>query len=75
MKSKIINKLKMKKLLLILLSVFFVTSGYSQTDKIWSPYRGTVKDINIAKAATRASFPKDFSLYNLNIDALGQVLY
>lgn len=64
----------MKKLLL-LLSVFFITLGYSQSDKFWSPYKGTSDKIKTAKGVARTSFPTDFSLYNLNTDALRNVLF
>lgn len=65
----------MKKLLLLLLSVFFVTTGYSQSDKFWSPYKGTSDRINKAKGVARTSFPTDFSLYNLNTNALRSILF
>jgi subtilisin-like proprotein convertase family protein len=65
----------MKKLLLLLTSVFFVASGYSQSDKFWTPHNGTSERIITAKGVARASFPKDFDLYNLNIAPLRQILF
>ncbi len=63
----------MKKALLLLLSVLFVTLGYSQTDKLWSSVTNT-DGIRVSKTAERLSFPKEFKLFQLNLDSFRQVL-
>ncbi len=64
----------MKKTLLLLVSVLFVTFGYSQTDKLWSSVDNTA-GIKTSKNVSRQSFPKEFKLFNLNIDILRQDLF
>ena len=61
-----------KQLLTVLTSVFLVTVGHSQTDKLWSSFKGS--NLAVSKTAERASFPTEFKLYELNIDNLKQDL-
>ena len=64
-----------KNLLLIIVAVLFVCNSYSQSNKMWTPYKGVKENIVTTKGVTRTSFPKDFKLYNLNIDQLRQILF
>lgn len=63
----------MKKTLLLLVSVLFAGSVYSQTDKMWSSVNNT-DGINAAKSTQRLSFPQEFKLYKLDAESLRQVL-
>lgn len=73
-----INKLKnqqiMKKLLLGL-SIFACGYLHAQTDKFWSAHKSRTEKINTDKSVSRLSFPKEFELYDLNIDPLRQALF
>ena len=64
-----------KTLLLAFVTAFAVCSMQAQTNKIWTPYKGGTDRIITAKGVARASFPKKFNLYDLNIDPLRQVLF
>ncbi len=63
----------MEKKLLLLVSVFFVTLGYSQTDKFWSPV-SNAEGITKSKNVQRQSFPQDYNLYRLNLQSFRQAL-
>lgn len=63
----------MKKALLLLVSVLFVTIGYSQTDKLWSPVSNR-DGIIASKTTERISFPREFKLFQLNLTSFRQVL-
>lgn len=63
----------MKKSLLLLMSVLFVSLSYSQTDRLWSVATNTDK-IEVAKSTQRMSFPNEFMLFQLNLNAFRQVL-
>jgi subtilisin-like proprotein convertase family protein len=63
----------MKKTLLLLVSVFFVTTGYSQSDKFWAPVKNT-ETIIPSKNVERLSFPQEYKLFQLNLDFLRQTL-
>ena len=63
----------MKKNLLLLLSVFFVTLGYSQSDKFWSSVTNS-EGITKTKTAERVSFPQEYILFQLNLSSLRQTL-
>ncbi|MEI7508535.1 MAG: reprolysin-like metallopeptidase [Flavobacterium sp.] len=63
----------MKKALLLLVSVLFVTLGYSQTDKLWSPVSNR-DGIIASKTTERISFPREFKLFQLNLTSFRQVL-
>lgn len=63
----------MKKNLLLLVSFLLVTLGYSQKDKFWSPVSSS-EGITKSKSVQRMSFPQEYTLYNLNLDAMRQAL-
>ena len=63
----------MKKSLLLLVSVLFVTLGHSQTDRMWSVATKSDK-ITLAKTVQRTGFPSEFKLFELNLDAFRQIL-
>ena len=65
----------MKKLLLTSLVAMIAVSGFSQTDKYWSVTNESRNSIIADKATTRLSYPKEFKLFNLNLDALKQQLF
>ena len=65
----------MRKLLpvtLVLLS--FSTLAYSQADRFWSANNGDRNNISTDKAVGRLTYPKEFKLFNLNLDPLRQEL-
>ncbi len=61
----------MKKTLLIALFSVFSLSGIAQTDKYW---KAATSVSEVAKNAQRESFPSDFNLYELNVNAFKQAL-
>jgi subtilisin-like proprotein convertase family protein len=63
----------MKKALLLLVSVLFVTLAYSQTDKLWSPVLNR-DGIIASKNTKRVSFPREFKLFQLNLTSFRQIL-
>ena len=63
----------MKKSLLLLTTILFVTLGYSQTDKLWSPI-SNIDGIRASKTTERVTFPKEFKLFQLNLTTFRQVL-
>ncbi|MEP7165891.1 MAG: reprolysin-like metallopeptidase [Ferruginibacter sp.] len=64
----------MKKLLLFVLSFIFVYAVTAQEKNVWSLHND-VDRVTIDKAVTRLSFPKDFRLFNVNIEPLRQELF
>src|SRR6188768_2129136 len=64
-----------KSLLLTLFFVSLVTLGFSQTDKFWSVNNQIRSSINTDKAVARLSFPKEFKLFDLNIEPLRRELF
>ena len=62
----------MKKTLLLFFSLFVLNVTFSQTDKAWSTYKG--QNITISKTVERESFPQDYTLMQLDLAALKQVL-
>jgi subtilisin-like proprotein convertase family protein len=75
--SIVIKYTHMKKSLLItLLFAFSATLLFSQTDNSWSE-NITARAGNIAtdKAVARQTFPKEFRLFNLNIESIKQGLF
>lgn len=62
----------MKKNLLLFFSLLVLNVTFSQTDKAWSTYKG--QNIIISKTAERKSFPQDYTLMQLDLTALKQVL-
>jgi subtilisin-like proprotein convertase family protein len=66
----------MKKLqLMLLLSIFFVNLGFSQNSRYWMRHANDGKKITTDKGVARLSFPKEFKLFDLNIEALSQELF
>ncbi len=64
-----------KALQLTLLFAFFATAGFSQSDRYWSANSESQSKITTDKAVARLSFPKEFKLFNLNIDPFRQTLF
>src|SRR6187401_2993637 len=65
----------MRKLLpvtLVLLS--FSTLSFSQGDRFWSSNNGDRNNIPTDKAVGRLTYPKEFKLFNLNLESLRQEL-
>src|SRR6188768_925971 len=65
----------MRKLLpvtLVLLS--FSTLAFSQADRFWSANNGDRNNIPTDKAVERLTYPKEFRLFNLNLEPLRQEL-
>ena len=63
----------MKKSLLLFLSVFFITIGYSQTNKFWTGVT-TIGGIRVSKTVQRSNFPDEFKLFQLDLNSLRQSL-
>jgi hypothetical protein len=61
-------------LLTTLLGVITV-SAFSQTDRFWSANTESRSAILPGKAVARLSYPKEFKLFNLNLDPLRQELF
>jgi hypothetical protein len=64
------TKTIMKKNLLLALALALATPGFSQTDRFWSENNQTRGTIETDKAVARLSYPKEFKLFNLNIESL-----
>ncbi|TGD57787.1 T9SS type A sorting domain-containing protein [Flavobacterium humi] len=62
-----------KQLLFTFASVFMACQMQAQTDKQWAQHKGT--GVTVSKTAMRPSFPKEFKLFDLNIDPLRQTLF
>lgn len=60
---------------LTLFFLFITTIGFSQTDRFWSSNTDSRSSITTDKAVARLSFPKEFKLFNLNIEPLRQDLF
>lgn len=66
----------MKKQLLFTVSLLFsIFTLTAQNDKFWSPYQKDKSEIETNKGVKRLSFPKEFSLYSLNLNDLKQELF
>lgn len=64
------------KLLFLLLSCFTFLQIKAQNDPFWTIYSNqTSKIVEIDKAVSRQSFPKQFDLYALNTDLMRQTLF
>jgi Metallo-peptidase family M12B Reprolysin-like/Secretion system C-terminal sorting domain len=61
-----------KQLLLVFTFLFMVYTSQSQTDKLWSAHKGG--NLTLSKNVERLSFPSEFKLFDLNIEALRQNL-
>ena len=61
-----------KTLLLIVFTFLSISFGYSQTDKAWKTFNGG--DVKVALTTERQSFPQDYTLMQLDLAALKQVL-
>ncbi|GAA4762800.1 MULTISPECIES: reprolysin-like metallopeptidase [Flavobacterium] len=66
----------MKKQLLIALTPILL-SGYAnaQSNKFWAASSKGKSDVETARGVARASFPKDFMLFDLNSEAMRQTLF
>ncbi|ESU23714.1 hypothetical protein FEDK69T_11180 [Flavobacterium enshiense DK69] len=64
----------MKKILLLAIAAFAISNGYAQNDKFWSSYKGDSGKLTTDKGVARLSFPKQFDLYELNLDHIKQTL-
>ncbi|HMK19085.1 MAG TPA: zinc-dependent metalloprotease family protein [Chitinophagaceae bacterium] len=65
----------MRKLLLVALVLLsFSTLAFSQADRFWSANNGDRNAIPTDKAVGRLTYPKDFKLFNLNLEPLRQEL-
>ncbi len=75
MKKNITIKNKKKAFLFTLLFALIATLGFSQTDQYWSANTQSRTSITTDKAVARLAYPKEFKLFNLNIDPLRQELF
>ena len=64
-----------KILLLTILFALYTVLGFSQTEKAWSLHNGNSGKIVTDKAIARQSFPKEFKLFDLNLNYLKQKLF
>ena len=64
----------MKKNLLLAIAAFAISTGYAQSDKLWSAYKGESSKLTTDKSVARLSFPKQFDLYELNLENIKQTL-
>jgi len=64
-----------KGLLLTILLALMTTLGFSQADKFWSVNNDSPGNIITDKAVARLSYPKEFRLFNLNIEPFRQALF
>ncbi|RYZ81322.1 MAG: hypothetical protein EOP06_23730, partial [Proteobacteria bacterium] len=62
----------MKKTLFFMLFSFASLAGFAQTDRAWSA--SSAKNVKTAKTVARASFPKDYTLFELNDATIRQAL-
>ncbi|MEW5677522.1 reprolysin-like metallopeptidase [Flavobacterium enshiense] len=62
----------MKKTLLLVFALA-VSNGYSQADRFWSSSKKN--NIEVSKSAKRDNFPKEFKLYDLNLQQIKQTLF
>jgi Metallo-peptidase family M12B Reprolysin-like/Bacterial pre-peptidase C-terminal domain/Secretion system C-terminal sorting domain/Fibronectin type III domain len=66
----------MRKALLLTLMLGLISSlAFSQTDKFWSANNKSRNSIATDKAVARLSYPKEFKLFNLDIETLKQELF
>lgn len=62
-----------KSLLFTMASLFLATYGHSQTGKLWSSANKS-DAVEVSKNAKRASFPDEFSTFQLNLETFRQEL-
>lgn len=67
--------MKKKFLLLTTLLVLFAALGFAQSDKFWSANKVDKATIVTDKAVARASYPKEFRLFDLNTENLRKELF
>lgn len=72
LKSK---RLLMRKLPLALLALVFFTAVKAQLKTSWTPQTTGLERITKDKAVSRLSFPKDFKVFNLDIEPLKKELF
>ena len=66
----------MKKIVLFtVLCALFTTMGFSQTESVWTPHSGARTSIVADKAVARLAYPKEFKLFDLNIEPLREKLF
>jgi hypothetical protein len=65
----------MKKLLIFLLLTSLASSLHAQKDKYWSRHSPSSSKLIIDKSVLRASFPKEFKLFDLNLSSIKQTLF
>jgi hypothetical protein len=63
-----------KVLLLALVLTSFSTLTFSQGDRFWSANTADRSSLSTDKAVERITYPKEFKLFNLNLDPLRQEL-
>lgn len=64
-----------KALLLTILLAFISIAGFAQTDNYWSVNNEAPGSIATDKAVSRISYPKEFKLFNLDIEPLRKQLF
>src|SRR6478672_6301769 len=65
----------MKKILLLFIVTLLGTVGFAQTERLWSSRVEKSENITKDKSVNRLSFPTDFQLFQLNLDALRSNLF
>ena len=65
----------MNKLLLFSLVFFSLSQTQAQTTPAWSRHQAKNDNFETAKGVARQSFPKEFELYDLNINLLRETLF
>ncbi len=66
----------MKKVLLVTALLCLVgLTGFSQSEKYWTAHNLSGAKIATDKSVARQSFPKEFKLFDLNINALRQIVF
>lgn len=68
------TKKQMKKNLLLFVLSVASCIGYAQTDRLWSSVENTA-GIKTSKSVERLSFPREYKLFQLNLDNLRQSLF
>jgi len=64
----------MRKIVLLTLSAFATVSAFSQAGRVWTPNSENQTLIVKDKAVSRASYPKEFRLFNLDVPSFRQTL-
>ena len=64
-----------KQLLIVLASILLGTYAQAQSNRFWSASSKSKGEVVTTKGVTRASFPKEFKLFDLNTDIMRQTLF